>query len=170
MIPSLTNLWSCCLCVCGRVAAGWCGGAWSRYPWPRMMPQASISAAANNLCIRCVWVAIVAGWCSGVWRGPQPLMLSYYKVQYASMCLLLNPGCLFIATNTDSRGHFTPNLEWAGAGATVGAIKGERTCEGTGAQQWEPPSLPLLVLLLLCCGSIAAACSMHAHLGPRVTY
>ncbi|KAF6254539.1 phosphoglycolate phosphatase [Scenedesmus sp. NREL 46B-D3] len=50
--------------------------------------------------------------------------LSYYKVQYASMCLLLNPGCLFIATNTDSRGHFTPNLEWAGAGATVGAIKG----------------------------------------------
>uniref|UniRef100_A0A383VYD3 Phosphoglycolate phosphatase n=2 Tax=Tetradesmus obliquus TaxID=3088 RepID=A0A383VYD3_TETOB len=50
--------------------------------------------------------------------------LSYYKVQYASMCLLLNPGCLFIATNTDARGHFTPNLEWAGAGATVGAIKG----------------------------------------------
>lgn len=49
----------------------------------------------------------------------------YYKVQYASMCLLLNPGCLFIATNTDARGHFTPNLEWAGAGATVGAIKGE---------------------------------------------
>jgi hypothetical protein len=51
--------------------------------------------------------------------------LSYFKVQYASMCLLLNPGCLFIATNTDARGHFTPNLEWAGAGATVGAIKGE---------------------------------------------
>jgi hypothetical protein len=52
--------------------------------------------------------------------------LSYYKVQYASMCLLLNPGCLFIATNTDARGHFTPNLEWAGAGATVGAIKGKQ--------------------------------------------
>lgn len=53
--------------------------------------------------------------------------LTYYKVQYASMCLLQNPGCLFIATNTDARGHFTPNLEWAGAGATVGAIKGVST-------------------------------------------
>lgn len=50
--------------------------------------------------------------------------LSYYKIQYASLCLLQNLGCLFIATNTDSRGHFTPNQEWAGAGATVGAIKG----------------------------------------------
>eukprot|EP00878_Enallax_costatus_P003473 GHUV01003686.1.p1 GENE.GHUV01003686.1~~GHUV01003686.1.p1 ORF type:complete len:326 (+),score=73.40 GHUV01003686.1:386-1363(+) len=49
--------------------------------------------------------------------------LSYYKIQYASMCLLQNPGCVFIATNADSRGHFTPNQEWAGAGATVGAIK-----------------------------------------------
>jgi phosphoglycolate phosphatase len=54
--------------------------------------------------------------------------LSYFKVQYACMCLLLNPGCLFVATNTDARGHFTPNLEWAGAGATVGAIKGESRC------------------------------------------
>lgn len=50
--------------------------------------------------------------------------LSYYKIQYASMCLLQNPGCLFIATNADARGHFTPNQEWAGAGASVGAIKG----------------------------------------------
>lgn len=49
--------------------------------------------------------------------------LTYYKVQYASLCLLNNPGCLFIATNADARGHFTPNQEWAGAGATVGAIK-----------------------------------------------
>lgn len=49
--------------------------------------------------------------------------LCYYKIQYASLCLLNNPGCLFIATNADARGHFTPNQEWAGAGATVGAIK-----------------------------------------------
>lgn len=48
------------------------------------------------------------------------------QVQYASLCLLNNPGCLFIATNADARGHFTPNQEWAGAGATVGAIKGGR--------------------------------------------
>ncbi|KAF8065853.1 PGLP2 [Scenedesmus sp. PABB004] len=49
--------------------------------------------------------------------------LNYYKVQYASLCILNNPGCLFIATNSDARGHFTPRTEWAGAGATVGAIK-----------------------------------------------
>lgn len=47
------------------------------------------------------------------------------QIQYASLCLLNNPGCLFIATNADARGHFTPNQEWAGAGATVGAIQGE---------------------------------------------
>jgi hypothetical protein len=47
------------------------------------------------------------------------------QIQYASLCLLNNPGCLFIATNADARGHFTANQEWAGAGATVGAIKGD---------------------------------------------
>lgn len=54
-------------------------------------------------------------------------MLRVYcsQIQYASLCLLNNPGCLFIATNADARGHFTPNQEWAGAGATVGAIKGD---------------------------------------------
>lgn len=50
--------------------------------------------------------------------------LNYYKINYAGLCLLQNPGCLFIATNADARGHFTPNQEWAGAGATVGAIQG----------------------------------------------
>lgn len=48
--------------------------------------------------------------------------LSYFKVHYASLCLMNNPGCLFVATNTDSRGHFSSSQEWPGAGATVGAI------------------------------------------------
>jgi hypothetical protein len=52
------------------------------------------------------------------------------QIQYASLCLLNNPGCLFIATNADARGHFTPNQEWAGAGATVGAIQGEALQQG----------------------------------------
>jgi hypothetical protein len=54
------------------------------------------------------------------------LLLYCPQIQYASLCILNNPGCLFIATNADARGHFTPHQEWAGAGATVGAIKGAR--------------------------------------------
>ncbi|GBF99032.1 phosphoglycolate phosphatase [Raphidocelis subcapitata] len=49
--------------------------------------------------------------------------LSYFKVTYASLCLRHNPGCLFIATNTDSRGHFIEKQEWPGAGATVAAVQ-----------------------------------------------
>ncbi|KAI8472644.1 MAG: HAD-like domain-containing protein [Monoraphidium minutum] len=49
--------------------------------------------------------------------------LSYYKVAYASLCLQNNPGCLFIATNTDACGHFIATQEWPGAGATVAAVK-----------------------------------------------
>ena len=37
--------------------------------------------------------------------------LSYFKVAYASLCLRNNPGCLFVATNTDSRGHFIATQE-----------------------------------------------------------
>lgn len=66
--------------------------------------------------------------------------LSYYKIQYASMCLLHNPGCLFIATNADSRGHFTPNQEWAGAGATVGAIRGVGYCSTHALSSTAPAS------------------------------
>lgn len=46
--------------------------------------------------------------------------ISYYKLCYASLCLLQNPGCLFVASNTDSRGHFMPHQEWPGAGSAVG--------------------------------------------------
>ena len=37
--------------------------------------------------------------------------LSYYKVAYAALCLQHNPGCLFIATNLDARGHFIAKQE-----------------------------------------------------------
>jgi len=50
--------------------------------------------------------------------------VNYYKLQYATLCIRENPGCLFIATNTDAVTHLTDAQEWAGGGAMVGAIKG----------------------------------------------
>lgn len=50
--------------------------------------------------------------------------INYYKIQYAQLCINENPGCLFIATNTDAVTHLTDAQEWAGNGAMVGAIKG----------------------------------------------
>ena len=50
--------------------------------------------------------------------------INYYKIQYATLCIRENPGCLFIATNTDAVTHLTDAQEWAGNGSMVGAIKG----------------------------------------------
>ncbi|GJP41983.1 hypothetical protein CLOM_g1585 [Closterium sp. NIES-68] len=50
--------------------------------------------------------------------------VNYYKLQYATLCLRENPGCLFIATNCDAVTHLTDAQEWAGGGTMVGAIKG----------------------------------------------
>ena len=33
--------------------------------------------------------------------------INYYKIQYATLCISENPGCHFIATNTDARTHLT---------------------------------------------------------------
>eukprot|EP00667_Euglena_gracilis_P011399 EG_transcript_11638 len=49
---------------------------------------------------------------------------NYYKIQYAQLCINENPGCLFIATNTDAVTHLTDAQEWAGNGSMVGCIKG----------------------------------------------
>nr|XP_048325116.1 phosphoglycolate phosphatase 1A, chloroplastic-like [Ziziphus jujuba var. spinosa] len=49
---------------------------------------------------------------------------NYYKVQYATLCIRENPGCLFIATNRDAVTHLTDVQEWAGGGSMVGAISG----------------------------------------------
>ncbi|XP_012085815.2 phosphoglycolate phosphatase 1A, chloroplastic [Jatropha curcas] len=49
---------------------------------------------------------------------------NYYKVQYGTLCVRENPGCLFIATNRDAVTHLTDAQEWAGGGSMVGAIAG----------------------------------------------
>ena len=50
--------------------------------------------------------------------------INYYKIQYATLCVRENPGCLFIATNRDAVTHLTDAQEWAGNGSMVGAIAG----------------------------------------------
>lgn len=50
--------------------------------------------------------------------------INYYKLQYATLCLRENPGCIFIATNCDAVTHLTDAQEWAGGGSMVGALKG----------------------------------------------
>ncbi|CAL2269824.1 unnamed protein product [Prunus armeniaca] len=49
---------------------------------------------------------------------------NYYKIQYGTLCIRENPGCLFIATNRDAVTHLTDAQEWAGGGSMVGAIRG----------------------------------------------
>merc|ERR1719183_3436342 len=56
---------------------------------------------------------------------------NYYKIQYATLCLRENPGCEFIATNTDAVTHLTDAQEWAGNGSMVGCIKGSTKQEPT---------------------------------------
>eukprot|EP00252_Welwitschia_mirabilis_P012792 TRINITY_DN282_c0_g1_i1.p1 TRINITY_DN282_c0_g1~~TRINITY_DN282_c0_g1_i1.p1 ORF type:complete len:411 (+),score=54.76 TRINITY_DN282_c0_g1_i1:121-1353(+) len=50
--------------------------------------------------------------------------INYYKIQYATLCIRENPGCLFIATNCDAVTHLTDAQEWAGGGSMVGALRG----------------------------------------------
>lgn len=57
--------------------------------------------------------------------------LNYYKIQYATLCIRENPGCLFIATNRDAVTHLTDAQEWAGNGSMVGAIVGSTKREPT---------------------------------------
>lgn len=49
--------------------------------------------------------------------------INYFKLQYATLALTEDPGCHFVACNTDARGHFSAQQEWAGAGTMVGALK-----------------------------------------------
>ncbi|KAI5083388.1 hypothetical protein GOP47_0003131 [Adiantum capillus-veneris] len=57
--------------------------------------------------------------------------INYYKLQYGTLCIRENPGCLFIATNCDAVTHLTDAQEWAGGGSMVGAIKGSTKKEPT---------------------------------------
>ncbi|XP_055802019.1 phosphoglycolate phosphatase 2 isoform X2 [Solanum dulcamara] len=72
--------------------------------------------------------------------------INFYKLQYGTLCIRENPGCLFIATNRDAVGHLTDLQEWPGAGCMVAAI--------CGTTQKEPitvgkPSTFLMDFLLL---------------------
>jgi hypothetical protein len=48
-------------------------------------------------------------------------MTSTPRRRYATLCLRENPGCIFIATNTDAVTHLTDAQEWAGNGSMVRA-------------------------------------------------
>ncbi|KAK9057899.1 hypothetical protein SSX86_022738 [Deinandra increscens subsp. villosa] len=50
--------------------------------------------------------------------------INYYKLQYGTLCIRENPGCVFIATNRDATGNMTDLQEWPGAGCMVAAICG----------------------------------------------
>ncbi|KAL3627243.1 Phosphoglycolate phosphatase 2 [Castilleja foliolosa] len=50
--------------------------------------------------------------------------INYYKLQYGTLCIRENPGCLFIATNRDAVGHLTNLQEFPGAGCMVAAVCG----------------------------------------------
>ncbi|XP_076925969.1 phosphoglycolate phosphatase 2-like [Bidens hawaiensis] len=50
--------------------------------------------------------------------------INYYKLQYGTLCIRENPGCIFIATNRDATGNMTDLQEWPGAGCMVAAICG----------------------------------------------
>lgn len=53
---------------------------------------------------------------------------SYYKTCYAYSCLTENPGCIFIATNTDSTFPASGGRLLPGIGANVFSSKGGGTC------------------------------------------
>lgn len=63
---------------------------------------------------------------------------NYYKIQYATLCIRENPGCQFIATNTDAVTHLTDAQEWAGNGSMTGCIKGSTQVEPTVVGKPEP--------------------------------
>ncbi|MCL7046819.1 hypothetical protein MKW94_021375 [Papaver nudicaule] len=50
--------------------------------------------------------------------------INYYKLQYATLCIRENPGCLFIATNRDAVYTMFDSQEWPGAGCMVSAVCG----------------------------------------------
>ncbi|TQD77205.1 hypothetical protein C1H46_037262 [Malus baccata] len=88
--------------------------------------------------------------------------INYYKLQYGTLCIRENPGCLFIATNRDAVGHMTDLQEWPGAGCMVAAI--------CGSTQKEPivvgkPSNFLMEFLLK---KFDISCSKMCMVGDRL--
>ncbi|KAK7303444.1 hypothetical protein RJT34_14351 [Clitoria ternatea] len=90
------------------------------------------------------------------------LYINYYKLQYGTLCIRENPGCLFIATNRDAVGHMLSSQEWPGAGCMVAAI--------CGSTQKEPvvvgkPSTFLMEFLLK---KFNVTCSKMCMVGDRL--
>ncbi|XP_022642365.1 phosphoglycolate phosphatase 2 isoform X3 [Vigna radiata var. radiata] len=88
--------------------------------------------------------------------------INYYKLQYGTLCIRENPGCLFIATNRDAVGHMTALQEWPGAGCMVAAI--------CGSTQKEPvvvgkPSTFMMEFLLK---KFNVSCSKMCMVGDRL--
>ncbi|KAK7246028.1 hypothetical protein RIF29_40885 [Crotalaria pallida] len=88
--------------------------------------------------------------------------INYYKLQYGTLCIRENPGCLFIATNRDSVGNMTSLQEWPGAGCMVSAI--------CGSTQKEPivvgkPSTFMMDFLLK---KFNVSCSKMCMVGDRL--
>ncbi|OIW13878.1 hypothetical protein TanjilG_31767 [Lupinus angustifolius] len=88
--------------------------------------------------------------------------INYYKLQYGTLCIRENPGCLFIATNRDSVGNMTSLQEWPGAGCMVAAI--------CGSTQKEPivvgkPSTFMMDFLLK---KFNVSCSKMCMVGDRL--
>lgn len=48
---------------------------------------------------------------------------NYHKLTYATMCVLHNHHCLFLATNCDARAHLNQAQEWPGGGTMVAALE-----------------------------------------------
>lgn len=88
--------------------------------------------------------------------------INYYKLQYGTLCIRENPGCLFIATNRDATGHMISTQEWPGAGCMVAAI--------CGSTQKEPivvgkPSTFIMEFLLK---KFNVSCSKMCMVGDRL--
>lgn len=59
--------------------------------------------------------------------------INYYKIQYATLCIRENPGCMFIATNRDAVTHLTDAQVRRGTGArglAWGAAPAEQAAAG----------------------------------------
>ena len=110
-------------------------------PSPPPSPPSKASLLASHV-ITFLGFAVVVGF---------DRYFNYHKIQTAQLCINENPGCMFIATNTDAVTHLTDAQEWAGNGSMVGCIKGctNRSASGsfrpTAAAQScgiAPPPLP----------------------------
>lgn len=48
---------------------------------------------------------------------------NYYKMVYATQCVMTLPECAFVATNKDARAHVISSAEWPGGGTMVAALE-----------------------------------------------